>query len=443
MVPLIVREQRLADRYALERELTIDDEATDWLAHDTALDRRVVLRLLHAELAADAGATEHFWQTARAAARAGAADQPRILDGGTDAATGQVFIVREWRDESVPADAPSAHRPAPRVTPGVTPHVTPGVVADAGVTPRVTRAVTPGGGEVASGGVTWRRAGGRALPGWPLSLGHLAVLGLVVALAVGGWLVGAGAQAWLAWVNEPLGRPAQNVTLAPAVGAPAGQATHAAGTLAAAPRTLPPTLAAAPRQNSVDTTPVPTATDTREAGEPRRVVNTDGQGVALRVSPGGDRQPGQGYPEGALVTVFEQQGAWARIRGADGREGWVLAVTLAPTAGAGPASAPAPPSGTPAPLPAGPAVPALGSTPVPAGVPAAPTPAAAASGRQRVARTDGLGVALRSAPNGDRLPGRGYAEGTTVTVLERSGAWTHIRGDDGRDGWVPTVTLAP
>ena len=25
-----------------------------------------------------------------------------------------------------------------------------------------------------------------------------------------------------------------------------------------------------------------------------------------------------------------------------------------------------------------------------------------------------------------------YAEGTTVTILERSGTWTHIRGDDGR-----------
>ena len=52
-------------------------------------------------------------------------------------------------------------------------------------------------------------------------------------------------------------------------------------------------------------------------------------------------------------------------------------------------------------------------------------------------------MALRASPDGDRLPGKGYDEGAVLTVLERQGAWTHIRGDDGREGWVPTVTLAP
>jgi hypothetical protein len=41
-----------------------------------------------------------------------------------------------------------------------------------------------------------------------------------------------------------------------------------------------------------------------------------------------------------------------------------------------------------------------------------------------------------------RLPGKGYDEGATVQALERNGAWTRIRGSDGREGWVLSVTLA-
>jgi uncharacterized protein YgiM (DUF1202 family) len=52
-------------------------------------------------------------------------------------------------------------------------------------------------------------------------------------------------------------------------------------------------------------------------------------------------------------------------------------------------------------------------------------------------------VALRAGSCSDRLPGKGYDEGEVVTVLEQQGQWTHIRGHDGRDGWVLTVTLAP
>ena len=48
------------------------------------------------------------------------------------------------------------------------------------------------------------------------------VLGLVVAVAAAGVLVGGAASAWLAWVDEPLRRPgqSQNITL-PLVAAPA------------------------------------------------------------------------------------------------------------------------------------------------------------------------------------------------------------------------------
>ena len=66
------------------------------------------------------------------------------------------------------------------------------------------------------------------------------------------------------------------------------------------------------------------------AGDQRRVTNTDGQGVALRDAPGGARQPAKGYDEGEVVTILEQQGTWTHIRGRDGRDGWVLSVTLAP-----------------------------------------------------------------------------------------------------------------
>jgi hypothetical protein len=69
------------------------------------------------------------------------------------------------------------------------------------------------------------------------------------------------------------------------------------------------------------------------------------------------------------------------------------------------------------------------------------TPTPASTVRRRVVNTDGIGVALRDGPNGQRLPGKGYDEGATVTVLEQDGAWTHIRGDDGREGWILTVTL--
>ena len=113
MVPLSARKQRLADRYELERELNADGQSVDWLARDSALDRQVVVSLLDPELAQDATAAEHFWATARAAARTIAPSEPRILDGGTDAATGQLFVVREWRDEPAsdlqPPSAPAGN----------------------------------------------------------------------------------------------------------------------------------------------------------------------------------------------------------------------------------------------------------------------------------------------------------------------------------------------
>jgi hypothetical protein len=99
------------------------------------------------------------------------------------------------------------------------------------------------------------------------------------------------------------------------------------GSAATAAATSAP--AAAPTSAPAPTHPAATATASI-AGQRRKIANTDGQGVALRASPGGDRLPGHGYDEGDTVTLLDQSGQWAHIRGDDGREGWVLAVTLVP-----------------------------------------------------------------------------------------------------------------
>jgi Bacterial SH3 domain len=135
-----------------------------------------------------------------------------------------------------------------------------------------------------------RRRRARRLPIWPIVL----VLA-VVAIALG-------------------------LRLAPSVGR-LGSDTAAGGSVPTAQPTASP-LAAATR--------VPTTATAAVAAQRRRIANTDGQGVALRASPGGARLPGHGYDEGDTVTLLEQSGEWAHIRGDDGREGWVLAVTLVP-----------------------------------------------------------------------------------------------------------------
>jgi hypothetical protein len=146
-----------------------------------------------------------------------------------------------------------------------------------------------------------------ARPRRPFRVGRL-LLPAVVLLVVGGLaLVGRGVTGWLSWVNGPDHGPSSPFSL------PAAR-------VATPQPTAIPTVASTARP-----TQAPTAT-----GVVRRVVNTDGRGVALRDGPGGNRLPGKGYDEGATVTAFESSGGWTRIRGSDGREGWVLSVTLAP-----------------------------------------------------------------------------------------------------------------
>jgi hypothetical protein len=108
-----------------------------------------------------------------------------------------------------------------------------------------------------------------------------------------------------------------------------------------------------------------------------------------------------------------------------------------PPEGAQPASPPA--SGVPAEPAAAPA-----AAEPSAAEPAAPPPTLAVGRRARVAKTDGLGVVLHTAPRqGARIPA-GLVEGTTVSVLELAGTeWARVQSDSRQAGWVPTAFLVP
>jgi SH3-like domain-containing protein len=258
----------IAGRYELVREVGTHADVLDWEGFDSALQRRVLVQLVRPELAADAGVAERFWQAARSAARSSKQTGKRILDGGTDPQTGRAFVVREW-----PAQPPTIE--------GDT-------VVFQTSPPRSERFKT-------------RR---------------FVLLGLIIFAVVGVWAFRSTAEGWLAWVNAPLGQVSRSVLPSPV--------TEPTTQLKATP---PPAAVATPPATVA--TPRATATPGSNAGVPRRIVNTDGRGVALRATPGGDRLPGKGYDEGVTVTAFESTGEWTRIRGSDGREGWILSVTLA------------------------------------------------------------------------------------------------------------------
>jgi hypothetical protein len=277
----------MAGRYELVRELSTSGDVRRWEAFDTRLQRPVLLEFLPHELASDSGALDRFWHSARASARSSTAAGERVLDAGTDAETGRAFVVHEW---------PTEPGPAPRADRGQ---------VDVQVPARV-RAPAP--------------VRGRQLT----ALGAVVVLGLAV-LVFRPMLDG-----WLAWVNEPFGQSAQQFVLGPPPVAvdPAAKSAQPAATSVATPTAPAEPAVRATAAPAVRVTPSPTASTA--SGVTRRVVNTDGRGVALRGSPGGDRLPGKGYDEGATVQAFESSGEWTRIQGSDGRQGWVLSVTLAP-----------------------------------------------------------------------------------------------------------------
>lgn len=518
------RGQVLAGRYRLVAPLATDGveaagdrETVAWMADDLRLERRVRVALPRAEYANDAAARERFWARARGAAHGSGVAGPRVLDAGTDAASGQSFLIWEWQEPAAvaaahqaadtvarlsvaaargstergkaepagrqniatahdaadaaarPAAAPKRNsteptgrpaQPAPRgatepsnvaathdsaeaaASPGVastrdSAEATgrPGRTAPRGATERPNVAAThdsaerpdlaatrdsaeaaarpsvaPARGSADAAGQSGLAAAGgrsgmpaapgrsgmagaprgpkattrrgtlrRTAPGWRPGRWPL-IGGAVVGLAV----AGAGVSNWLAWVNEPLAqqRSAFSLAFAPAVQVPAvGAQSGQATATAVAP---PPTVSAAARAVAANATPTPPAASTAGA---------------------------TGAPGATAVATA------ARTAGN------TVAASNAATATVTARSA---------------ATPAARST-------AQATAAAdsALGNRRRIVNTDGAGVALRSGPDGDRLRGKGYDEGVSVTILERSGPWTHIRGDDGRDGWIPTVTLTP
>lgn len=261
----------IGGRYELVAERGGDQDVVEWEGFDAALERQVRVRLLRQELLDDPLAVERFWSSAREQARGSTRTGERILDGGTDPETGRVYVVCEWSAEPPPT------RP--------------------------------------------RRSMPEAVPlprRFSFKPGRPALIALILAAGVACVLVlRSGVQGWLAWVNEPLGQVNRSFALPPPT----------------TPRPAPTVAATQPAATARPTTaavaPTPKASPTPD-GVARRVVNTDGIGVALRASPGGDRLPGKGYDEGATVMAFETVGQWTRIRGSDGREGWVLSVTLAP-----------------------------------------------------------------------------------------------------------------
>jgi Bacterial SH3 domain len=264
-----------ADRYRLEHKLTEDDSTTTWQAQDVALERSVRLKMLRPERLRDAAAAEAFRRDVRQAVRA-PSPSAKVLDGGDDSATGLPFVVFEWdptpelqltQPIEQPAPAPRPQRPPPT----------------------------------------------RLEPRRSFDVRRLVVLLLMaVPLIAGAVLIGN-------WLTQP----ATSVSTVFSLPRPTPASAEAAAAAAATP--APGKAAPAPTATSPSARPTATLT-----GQRRRIANTDGIGVALRDGPDGQRRPEKGYDEGDVVTLLEQQGRWARIRGDDGREGWVLAVTLVP-----------------------------------------------------------------------------------------------------------------
>jgi len=273
----------VSGRYQLQRKLDDADNATTWEANDTALERRVLVKLLRADLTGDPAAVEGFRRAARAAAQAASAFGSRVLDAGDDQTTDVPFVVFEWREES-----PDTMEERPDHQAQATAHRLQAIAIGS----------VPPPGRV------------------PRSVERLVLLLLAVPVVVGALVINN-------WVGQPTSVGPQLFSL-PAVPA---AATPAPSTVALS-RQSSVAGTKTPQPRTTVTNPPPTPTPAPESLERRRIANTDGIGVALRASPGGERLAAKGYDEGVTVTLLEQRGAWAHIRGDDGREGWVLAVTL-------------------------------------------------------------------------------------------------------------------
>ena len=88
----------LGGRYRLVREVARGGMAVVWAAHDDVLDRRVAVKVLHAQYADDPEFLERFRREARAAASLSHPNIVPIFDVGEDASTRTPFIVMELID---------------------------------------------------------------------------------------------------------------------------------------------------------------------------------------------------------------------------------------------------------------------------------------------------------------------------------------------------------
>jgi serine/threonine-protein kinase len=88
-------ERVLGGRYRLVREIARGGMAVIWEAQDALLDRRVAVKLLHPQYAADPEFLERFRREARAAARLSHPNIVPIYDVGEDPETRAPFIVME------------------------------------------------------------------------------------------------------------------------------------------------------------------------------------------------------------------------------------------------------------------------------------------------------------------------------------------------------------
>lgn len=86
----------LARRYALEQELGTSGTGTSWMATDTILDRRVVVKLINPELAGNPEFADTLDRELRMVALASHRGLARLLDTGKD--DGIAFVVREHVD---------------------------------------------------------------------------------------------------------------------------------------------------------------------------------------------------------------------------------------------------------------------------------------------------------------------------------------------------------
>jgi len=89
------RDRVLAGRYRLLREIARGGMAIVWEAHDALLDRRVAVKLLHAQYANEPEFLERFRREARAAASLNHPNVVSIYDVGEDVQAGTPFIVME------------------------------------------------------------------------------------------------------------------------------------------------------------------------------------------------------------------------------------------------------------------------------------------------------------------------------------------------------------